>query len=359
MCYPTPGPRCSYHTHKEYVEALQKYNSAKDADEKIILGGRLKEKQEAFESTPRGQNGLRREADAAEGLQRANLLLRLKASENLRKKQLEDYANVIVRKDTSLKEAVSEKGLNLNRYYSACGIAMLNLGTQFPDVEFHIEGEYTLSSKLGKLLVLPEKYQAVWGVVAKKDDKFKHVSSMLSNVLNTSLNLAELSEKNQASTWVWFKEALKAKGYVGFVSVNRKTQDMIVSTFDKVESLYEVSLKVKKRLSGTSKYTGSIENVQVLLKGTPFENASIIQDPKIGKTILYGVPPQARSACFLSEDIFLGWHKGIKEANGYYEVRKRQPSNNYDIHICLKASKQVVLTAVDSEIYKKFNKAHS
>lgn len=357
MCYPNPGPRCSYHAHKEYVEALQKFNSAKNADDKIILGGRLKEKQEIYESTPRGQSSLRREADASEGLQRENLLLRLRASENLRKKQLDDYADVLSRKDTSLKEAVNEKGINLNRYYSACGIAMLELGKQFPDIEFHIEGEYTLSSKKGKLLVLPEKYQAKWGDTIKKDDKFKHVNSMLASVLNDSLDISELSEKSQKSTWAWFKGSLRAKGYIGFVSVNRNTQDVVVSTLDKLENLYEISLKVKKRLSGTSKYVGPIVDIQTLIKGTPFEKGEVVQDSKINKTILFGVPPQARNVCFLSDEIFMGWHKGIKEANGYYEVRKRQPSNNFDIHVCLKASKHVAMTAIDNEISKKFKKA--
>ena len=353
MCYPAPGPRCSFHANKEYVEALQKYENSHDAAEKMILGDRLQEKREVFESTPRGQNGLRREADAVTGLAREQLLLKLRKAESIRKQQLEDYARVVVRKDTTFNEVMNEKGLQLSRYEFSCGIAMLSLGKEFPDVEFHIQDEYTLTSDKGKFLVLPEKYQAKWVSVTKNDDKFIHFDKRLQETLNNSINLVELTEKHQQLTWTWFVDTLKTNGYIGFISVNRRTQDTIISTFDKIEDLYEISLKAKKRLGGTSDYRGSVKEIEELIKNTVFSSGKVVQDIRINKTILYGVPPQAKNACFLSETIYLGWHKGVQESDGYYEVRKRHQSDNYDIHVCLKATKQVVISATDSVIFKK------
>lgn len=354
MCYPFPGPRCSHHAYQEYVEALKRYETSMDAEEKLILGSRLKEKLAAFDSTLKGQNTLRRDINAATGLEKEQLLVRLQTAEITRKQQLDAYAEAVARKDTSLQDAASVQGVKLGRYQTAMGVAMLQLETLAPGKDFHIATVDTLEYENGKFLVVPEKYQKIWGTVVHEDGHFKHVDQDLQYVLNNNLTYTELVGLSEQKAWKWFQNVLMSQSYRGIVAVNRKTNDIVAVQLNKLPELYDISLKLKKKLGGTTKYTGSIEKLADLAKGTVFAEGKIVQNDRIGKTILYGVPPQPREFCFLSDEIYLGWHPGIEEQNGYYEVRRRHQSQKYDVSVVLKTKKQLTVTAVDDALKAEF-----
>lgn len=333
---------------------MKRYETSTDAEEKLILGSKLKEKLAAFDSTLKGQNTLRRDINAATGLEKEQLVVRLQTAEITRKQQLDAYAEAVARKDTSLQDAASVQGVRLGRYQTAMGVAMLQLETLAPGKDFHIATVDTLEYENGKLLVLPEKYQKVWGVVTSENGDFKHVDQDLQHVLNNNLNYVELVGSSEQKAWRWFQNVLMSQSYRGVVAVNRKTNDVVAVRLDRLPELYDISLKLKKKLGGTTKYTGSVDKLTELTKGTVFANGEIVQDDRIGKTILYGVPPQPREFCFLSDEIYLGWHPGIAEQNGYYEVRRRHQSQKYDVSVVLKAKKQLTVTAVDDSLKTEF-----
>jgi len=349
MCFPSPGPRCSYHAHKEYVVALQRYENSSNVEEKILLGKILEDKRESYYSTPRGQNFLRREADAQSGLERDKLLTQLELGKKLRQQQMDDYQSMLARKDTSFKEKRIESSFKLTKYGAAAGLALLFLKENYPDTNPKIIRRDTILLDSGrKLLVLPYTYQSIWGEAKLAGSEYIAESPLISDVLNSSISLHSLSDSAQDKTFSWFTETLESQDYVGVASVNSTTQDVAIFGIHNLESVYEPSLKLAKRLGGTTNYFGDISTIQNLIKGTVFEHGKVIYVEKLKKTIISGIPPQPNALCGLSEDFFLGW-RGTGEG-GYFEVRRKHVSAKYDIVLKLSGKRVLFASGVDDEV---------
>ena len=347
MCYPTPGPRCSDHAEREYVEAEKLFSRSIDPTEKILLGVRLREKQEIFETTPRGQNDLRRAADAATGLAREELLLRMEKGRLTREQQLKDYHYAVKNKDTSYMDYMAEKGYHSGKYLDAVGITGLFLGSQYPDTHFLVDDFHTLVSDELKVFVVPEKHQQKWGTcVFKETVGFTTDDVLLEKVFRGSFDVSNPSPDNQIIIMAWFKNVLKSKGYTHVASVNRVTQNVLVFPTDELEKMYTVKLKMRRRLGGSTNFVGGIEDVKFLLAGTVFEDGEVLQPKGTRKTVVYGVLPQAKEDCNLNEELYLSWRDAFEGEDGYFEVRRRHLSNNFNITVCLQVRKPVKVTGI-------------
>ena len=351
MCFPAPGPRCSYHAHKEYLSALSRYENSLNADDKIALGELLDIKRDAYYSTPRGQNFLRREADARQGLERENFLLQLQKGQKTREQQVKDYQSMIERKDTSFKERKDQAGIKISKYGTAAALGLLFFKESYPHKEAKIVSRDTLELNDGaKILVLPSKYQAKWASATLEDGKYVSEGDALNDVLNSSISFVDLSENSQDAMLDWFGQQLESKGYIGVASVNTSTQDVALFGIHNLESTYVPSLKVASRLGGTTNYYGDVDLLKKLVKGTPFEGGRFVKVEDLKKTILFDVPPQAESAKKISEEFYLGWHENSE--GGHYEVRRRHISKNYDVIVKLKAKRVLFASGVDDEMKK-------
>lgn len=354
MCVPSPGPRCSYHAHKEYLVALQKFELAQNADEKIRLGKILEEKTLAFYSTPRGQNFLRREADASEGLKKQEWLTLLKKAEETRSQQMHDFQEMVNRKDSSFKEKTLQEGKKFSRYMSAVALALLFFKENCPELETTIIDKQTL--KVGDLFVfvLPLKYQNVWGLVERVEEEYVHTDTNLATVLNSNLALTNLGTQQTIQVFDWFSKEVEQR-YTMVAIVNVATQDVAVTRPRNLNKIFNVNLKLKKRLGGTTYSFKEVNKIEPLLHGTVFQEGKIVELEKFRKTIITGIPPQPKNVCVLSEDFFLGWREN-KNGEGYFEVRRRHISNKYDLIVKLKARRNLFVTGIDDEAKKVLNK---
>jgi hypothetical protein len=352
MCYPTPGPRCSNHAYKEYVEAQQKYAKAKNADQKLILGNRMNEKEEAYYATPRGLNLLRRQIDSSEGMERDKYIFLRNRGESLRAQQLKDYANTVANQSSNLEEKTQIHDVRFGRYDKAVAIAGLFLANKYPEKEIHIESKDTIILDEDKILVLPHKYQNKWGSASLKDNKFVSTDESLNEILVSYGSLTESENSPDEKTSQWFISHLKNQGYTAFASVNTRTENVVVLKLDKLAETYNISIKLIKRLGGTSPYSGNVEDVKKLLVGSPFANGKLLNIAEPRKLVIYDVTPQPIKTGALSEDVFLGWHKPTQPGSGgYYEVRKRHNSNNYDVVVKLVSTKRVFVTGVEDNLF--------
>lgn len=347
MCYPVPGPRCSAHSYAELIDAEVKYARCTDPALKLILGARLEEKRTVYETTPKGQNELRRNADVAGGIEREELLLRLQKGEATRDKQLKEYHHMVKNKANNFISSVEEKGYTRGRYQDACGIAAIFLTERFKEESFHASNLYTVISDKRKVFVLAEKYVGSWGE-AEYSDKEGYITEdiLLRKIFKESLNLSTPSPNNEKLMMSWFAGKLKTEGYTDVAAVNRKTEDVVVLPVDRLGELYSVKFRLKRRVGGTTSYRGNVVDLTQYIVGTVFEEGRILQPEKTYKTVIYGVPPQARKDCILSEEIFLSWRDPIDGEEGYFEVRKKHLSSNFDIMVILQRERDIEISGV-------------
>jgi len=349
MCFPEPGPRCSYHAHKEYLVALKRYEDCLEPEKKLILGEILEEKTDVYYSTPRGQNFLRREADHNTGYERDRYLLLLSKAEKVREKQVQDYQSTIANKDSRFKDKTLELGRKVSKYGVAAGLTLLFIKEHLPDSKARIVSKDTIELSPGRLLlVLPPKYQGNWGRAKQSGEVFETDSEVLAEVLNSSINLNDLSSHSLDNTIEWFSQVLTDSGYIGIASVNPTTQDVAIYDIHNLEDTYDFSLKLSKRLGGTTSYAGDVETVEKSLIGTVFGKGKVVQVGPLKKTIVLGVPPQPKALCSVSDEFYLGWHAATEE--GYFEVRRKHISNTYDVVVKLRVKRRLFASGLSPEV---------
>lgn len=353
MCVPSPGPRCSYHAHKEYLVALQKFEAATTADTKLVAGNILKAKSEVFYSTPRGQNFLRREADANEGLKRTEFLNLLRQAEETRASQLHAFQQMVERKDSSFKDKTLQEGKKFSRYVSATALTVLFLKERNANLEVKIVDKQTVlvNNKI-KVLVLPSKHQNVWGETTLNGEKYETESKKMQTVLNSSILLINLDEQKTVTAYDWFEKQIISAGYNMVASVNVHTQDVVIMPVEKIRDTYSLSLKLAKRLGGTTYSLGEVEAIEKLLPNTLFSEGKVVELANRKKTVITGVPPQPKHDCILNAEYFLSWRQNV-EGEGYFEVRKRHISKAYNIVVKLKTKKTLFASGIDLEMAKE------
>jgi len=356
MCYPAPGPRCSRHAYNEYIEAKQKYTLSTDPNQKLSLGIRLKDKETAYYATKRGQNFLRREADAVTGIERDKFLILKEAGERLREQQLKAYYESVDRSSSNLREKAGAKEVKLGRYDSAVGVASLFLADKYKDLDFHVESKDTVIVNDNKIFVLPRKYQNTLAEAVLDENKFVTDDDDLSFILNATSSYERLPENLSSKASKWLIAELKTRGYKAVAIVNNKTEDVAIVDLNEIGKLFDINLKVAKKLGGTTFYNGDTTYIEQLIKGTVFAKGRVLSLPEKKKVVVYDVPPQAKKEGFLSEDIFLGWHASNDEAiKGYFEVRKRHQSKKYNVIVKLLIKKDLFSSAIDEKVKHLFH----
>jgi len=377
MCHPNPGPRCSNHAYREYVAALQNFEAVQDnASKKISLGKIVEEKQLVLDSTPRGQSRLRQEINVTtDPIEKGLLEKRLTDGIALRKNQLEALYSY---KDSSAKEEklqLKAAGLK-NKYALATGIAFERiprlvknndlslevLSSHYLEVNSVVEPmsaaeeestegsdpvdiNYSTVSGSLKILTLTPKYQDSWAVAKFEDEQYQSEEG-LQEILNTSIDLMDLSSEEQSKAHRWFENKLM-EDQVNLVSpVDVNSLEVMLITPTEVGKLYSIGFKLRKKLGGTSPYVGSAEDLQSKLENTVFASGSVEQsESKPPITLLFGVPNQPKQDCLIGEDILLSWHP--KE---FFQVRKRHISNTYEVIVVLKAKKSFMTGASTSAL---------
>lgn len=351
MCYPTPGPRCSNHAYKEYVEAEARFVKATDPDEKLHLGIKLKEKQDAYDTTPRGQNDLRRQADLAMGLDKDLLKMRMEKGATTRQQQLDDYFYSVQNKNTSFSELMATKeGYNKGRYQDASGMALLYLNHRFPNKEFHLEKIGLITTGEQKILVIPSKYQETWGSYTFDGEEYDSYEHKLTAILNSKADLLNPTPVTEEKMFAWWVDKLKEDNYFAIAVVNRLTQDVALINIDDAPKVYDISFKSRKRLGGTTNYIGGKEEIESLITDTIFASGTVVESDEAHKTAIYGVPPQPKDLCVLSPEIYLSWREMDEGQDGYFEVRRRHVSNNYNLIVALKIKRQLVINGISSHL---------
>lgn len=353
MCYLPPGPRCSNHAYREYLDAARKFAQSTDIAMKTVLGDRLAEKKAIYESTPKGQHELEREiTDTVDPLLKEELKLRLLVGKQRREKQLEAYRFSLDNQDTAFREYMNEnhEGFRKGRYQDACVIAALYLGYKFPERDFRVEGTTSVVTEGERLLVLPEKYRAPWGFVFK-EEKFDGEDEKLNNILNTPLlNPLAPNVLQEERIFDWFLEKLKENGYTSVVSVNRKTMDTVLVELEDLKSLYSIQLSLKKKIGGSTSYVGDLGVVRTLIEGTVFEQGELTQAKGTYKTVLTGVPLQADKDCNLSESLYFAPRTSL-DGDQYFELRRRHITKKFVVSVILTNKKQVRLTGASEKVF--------
>lgn len=353
MCYLPPGPRCSNHAYREYLDASRKFAQSTDIGMKVVLGDRLAEKKAVYESTPRGQHELEREITVTtDPILKEELKLRLLIGQQRREQQLEAYRFSLDNQDTAFRTYMEENhsGFQKGRYQDACVIASLYLGYKFPERDFRVEGSTSVVTEGERMLVLPEKYRDDWAFV-NKEDKYESDDEELNEILNTPLlNPLAPNTVQEEKIFTWFLKKLKEDGYTSIVSVNRKTMDTVLVEPEDLKSLYTIQLSLKKKIGGSAPYLGSLEEVKVLLKDTPFEYGELSRPEKVYKTILTGIPPQSRKDCNLNQELYLASRISL-DGEHYFELRRRHLTKKFAVGVILKNKKQIRLTGASENVF--------
>ncbi len=346
------GVRCSYHCFNEYIEASNRYERATNVNEKIKLGEILEDKRKLYYATPRGQNWLRREADATTDMERENYLLLLKAGQALRESQIKAYQESKARKSTFIKEAFSqtETDLKMNKYSTATAIAYSFFLDRLPEQQFTILSNDTIGlHSYGKILVIPAKYQKDWATTTTNSDgQFIGANYKLNNILNQEKRLGKNTVTLQEDLSSWFQEQLELQQYKAVALINQITEDVYVLPLDQLKKFYEIDYRLVKRLGGTTKYFGDLEPIRRLLAGTVFEKGELIKIEAAKSTVLLNVPAQSEEQRALSSEFYLGLRSTSEE--DYYEVRRRHVSHNYNFLIKLKALKNITTSGFAPEL---------
>ena len=359
MCYPYPGPRCSNHAHTEYLSALKAATEETNPDLKLALTEKTAEKLAVFDSTPRGQNILRREYDAEQDKDlKAQLKVRADKGKLLRTQQLEAYRHSI--EAPALESAIARKSLlqdgNLGGKYaiasaSAYSFVLDTLGED--KVSSHLTDKQTIQVTFEqedkesaleddtpsdyKIFVAPSKYQGAWSQV--KVDQNESLGNFytgvdedaeLLEILNSRRDYTNLEPAKTSILHKWFAGKLEEKGYRVVAIVNPRNLEITMVTVSELHDFTKIGVKLRPRRGGTSKFRGTVEELQQKLTGTPFSAASIIQTPDASKTILLDVLPLPVKQCRVG-NLFMSY----KPETESYEVRESHEFKTFDVFVTL------------------------
>jgi hypothetical protein len=339
MCFPQPGPRCSAHANADYLDALRAFEYCSEPTEKIRLGKILDEKTAAFNSTPRGQNLLRQERDQeADPVRRSLLTKKMVDGEALRKSQLAAYKASLLMRDDSVKGALKLSGVS-GKYNQATAVGLSFLLSSFGDEwAGDIQNTSTVvlhsDSSTVKALIVPTKYQGVWDTVSVDENGFHHDDEKLVGFFNKYPEYNNVTGEDKLIPAEWFKRELLKQDYKLVVQVDLKTEDVIVLSVDELTKLFDVELMLKKKLSGTNAWEGSLESVKAAASGTVFAGGNLVYVDSLHKTVLYDVPPQPKENCIIGGNIFMSWNP-----KGFFEVRKRASVTKHNLFVKLLSTK--------------------
>ncbi len=352
MCYPPPGPRCSNHAYKEYIDIAAKFEACTDPSMKLILADRVEEKKAVYESTPKGQRELEREIHATTGLEQEQLKMRLILGKEKRQRQLEMLRFAQENKAGKYSDYMSENhtGYRKGRYQDACGIAAVYLSQKFKDRTFVATDTKTLATEGDTILVLPEKYSHAWGEATHGEAGYISSDVELQSILNRSFNPLNPTIRQEKEMMEWFIKELKENRYTSVASVNRLTEDTVVFPIEQLENFYHIKFRLKRKVGGSTVYTGDIASIEELLTGTPFEGSEVVRPERVKQTVVSYNKVLPRKDTNLNEELYLAVRTTL-DGNIYYEVRRRHMSSKYAVSVVLTAKKQVTVTGVKDHTF--------
>ena len=355
MCYPPPGPRCSDHAHKELLHALKEVAREDDVNRKILLQLKVDEAQKNFYTTPRGQNELKREIallsnseDADSRIKSWELKRFLLEGEATRKEQLKSLTQTQNFKKTFVKDALNSR----NKNDTATAIVFNAILEATSDIEsnVHISKpnfiEFSKEDMTLRVLCLPEKFQTVWDRLHLEegylvsDNPLEEVDvPEFTKILNDNLTFDNLSSEQTITVRDWLIAKIKSLEIDVIATVDRRTEMVTFLDPANILDYYAVNFKLSKRLGGTAQYRKSIDALAQALQGTLFENAEIVEikdsNNTLSKIVLLGVPIQPEVERSVG-NIYLSWRESSEsDTAGYYEVRTKHESKNYDLKVVL------------------------
>lgn len=349
MCYPYPGPRCSAHAHSDWLAALQRYENEQDPDRKLSFKEDLETKQAIFDATPRGQNNLRREqAESHDKEQQSQLYARIVAGKELRDNQMAAYYAIkddLYTDDAPQKEVLAQNNI-AGRYALAAAVAyerVLDI-LDGEGAEAHLISKDTITVNLPdqdpyKILVLPTKYQAAWKQATQNSPgTYSTGDSQLDDILSSSRRYTNLGAEETQKVNGWAVAHLEAEGYKVIALTHPAGRDITFISTQELPKFTNSELKLRKRFSGTTPYQGTAENVKEAITGTIFETGSLVTLPNSKRILITGVPPQAKDTCKLG-GLWMS-HKQT-DTESWFEVRVSAPITRYDVHLLIKARRDI------------------
>lgn len=338
MCFPIPGPRCSHHAYKDFV-AAQKYLAEITADtgaNKLVLAEAKKNydtKLAIYEATPQGINELRRERDKyaldSDEWEPANH--KWGEAVERRKNAMDAYKKVLLRKDNSIKEKTNMK---LTKYQFATATGKLILDTNIKNVTTHILSDDTILLRgHGKILVLPlGSYSKKWGEAVTYENRIESNNSLLDKLAHSREKLLQPDNITEQTISAWFLSTLKKEGYIGYYIINEKTGNGHLKSLESFNEQLYTTLKFAPRTGGTTKWVGTQEELKKHLDNTVFSGGEIFYSTQHKKMVVLGLPQYSRKQCAINDSIFLSWKESPQEG-GFYEVRKRHETENWDVTV--------------------------
>jgi hypothetical protein len=152
----------------------------------------------------------------------------------------------------------------------------------------------------------------------------------------------------------WFISEMKKQGILFLVSVDVKTENIVIDGMDSLLDYYDVSFTQNKKLGGTAPYIhGDTDVLKEALIGTPLENCDVTV-ANIGtqkRTFILDAPfleseEQTSSLFYFAEKI-------TPDGSRFYEVRTRHQSSQQEIYVKL-SRKKLVISNTDELMIKKF-----
>lgn len=328
MCLPEPGPRCSHHAYKSYVKAISAHTKASTPEEKERTKVALERKTRIYDSTPKGQNELKRSLMYSESPEvKADAQRRLTAGEKLREKQMHDYLIVKIRKNRMFDGEDSQE--KLSRKMETVAVAMYSFADGFSDGTSEVVNETTLKTKLGKFFVIGSKATIPLFVFDNTYDD--SISNVVSTVPETHWAKLETPDTSLLMNQ-WFS-ALKNEGYVGIAVVNINTSEVAFLDFADTLKVFDIQFKLKKKLGGTTKWVRGKDSVVAAFGHLDeFKNAIYTTGPN-GLTVS-GIGYIMKNERTQGE-IFLSEVKD-EENNFAYIVRRRHNSNKSTVNALLR-----------------------
>lgn len=349
MCYPYPGPRCSAHAHSDWLTALQRYENEQDPDRKLSLKEDLEAKQATFDSTPRGQNNLRREqAESQNKEQQSQLYARIVAGKELRDSQMAAYYAIkddLYTDDAPQKEILAQNNIS-GRYALAAAVAYERILDILDGVEAeaHLISKDTITVTLPnqepyKILVLPTKYQAAWKQATQNNPGLYETGDpQLDDILSSSRRYTNLGADDKERINGWAVNHLEAEGYKLVALTHPAGKDITFISTQELPKFTNAELKLRKRFSGTTPYAGSEETIKEAITGTVFETGSLVTLPSSKRILITGVPPQSKETCKLGS-LWMSYKE--TETESWFEVRVSAPITRYDVHLLIKARRDI------------------
>lgn len=361
MCYPPPGPRCSSHSHKEWLKALSALDKEEDNNKRLRLQRRVDEARRIFNSTPRGQNRLLREMGVLEDTpenhdKRVELSLQLRDGQLTRENQMTAFLALKSTQETNIKALLKTS----NKQEQAVGVAFHVLMQFLPEEEAdnaHILPNNIIQIKDAKILCLPQKHQRLFATVKEENDGYLSSAELPGEILDIFADFADIATitPNHVPALVkWFVSQLQKQGVQHLAVVDVKTENIVWDSVDNLLRHFDASFTQKSKLGGTSPYLhGETDLLKSAMQGTPLEGCSITVAVVKGQKRTYILDAPHLELNQKHSEGFYFAENATSEGSRFYEVKVRHQSSQIEVFLRL-TRRLPVISRSDETALKRF-----